>query len=241
MGFNDDNYDAPPSGIHADFDNYEVRRNFTKKVLFLLGAQLLITFGGMFAFHGLQASGAVTLGEGIFSVGLVYTSMALALVLLIGATCCCPMMLRKSPHNIIFLLVWTLFETHVVSFVALTYSFETVSMAFGATSVTVLVVAGLVAFTNFDFSKLLPIMGAILLCWVLMIFASLIIGIAWNQTLYGCIGVTIFTIYLAVDLKMMIGGGKFQYGEDDYVLAAINIYLDIINIFLYMLSIFSDN
>jgi FtsH-binding integral membrane protein len=31
-----------------------------------------------------------------------------------------------------------------------------------------------------------------------------------------------------------------QYDEDSYILAAINLYLDIINIFLYLLQILSD-
>lgn len=112
---------------------------------------------------------------------------------------------------------------------------QTIIASMGATAGIVLIVAGLIAFTNFDFSKLLPIISIVLLGWVITIIITRIIGVSWNQTLIGVIGVTIFTVYLAVDLKMMLGGGRYQYGEDEYVLAALNIFLDIINIFLYML------
>ncbi len=33
---------------------------------------------------------------------------------------------------------------------------------------------------------------------------------------------------------------KFKYSEDDYIIAAINIYLDIILIFLKILELFGD-
>ena len=58
---------------------------------------------------------------------------------------------------------------------------------------------------------------------------------------YSGIGMTIFIIFLAIDLQMIMGGGKYEYSEEDYVLAAINIYLDVINIFLYVLQAFGSN
>merc|ERR1719220_499019 len=105
----------------------------------------------------------------------------------------------------------------------------------GATAGVVLIVSALVWFTSFDFSKLLPIMGAVFLTWILVIIISRIFGISWNRTVYAAIGATIFTIFLAVDLKMIMGNGKFTYGEDD------NVYLDILNIFLYILQFMNND
>jgi FtsH-binding integral membrane protein len=41
-------------------------------------------------------------------------------------------------------------------------------------------------------------------------------------------------------LQMIVGGKnrKIQFGPDDYVFAALNIYLDVINLFLMILSLF---
>merc|ERR1712000_233267 len=235
MGFNDYNYNADEGApIAADFNDSDTRKNFSKKVLALTGIQLLITFGGVGTvsmLHKEDGSGSVNYGEGLFQPWMIWTSIALSITMLIAGICCCSGLLRKSPHNLIFLFVWTLLETHLVSTVGLIYDTKTITSAMGATAGTVLVVAALGAFTKFDFSKLLPIMGAVLICWCLVVFISLLMHMRWNKTLYACIGVTIFTIFLAIDLKMMMGGGRFEYGEDDYVLAAINIYLDIINIF----------
>jgi FtsH-binding integral membrane protein len=42
---------------------------------------------------------------------------------------------------------------------------------------------------------------------------------------------------------MIIGGQNktFKISEDDYILASVALYLDIINIFLYILEILSDS
>ena len=46
--------------------------------------------------------------------------------------------------------------------------------------------------------------------------------------------------FLVVDTQMIIGGThKIQITEEDYVFAALTLYLDIINIFLYILQIVS--
>merc|ERR1711920_104636 len=104
-----------------------------------------------------------------------------------------------------------------------------------------LTISALVSFTSFDFSKLLPIMGAVLLTWIFCTMFMFIFGIGIDSAWRGYIGATIFTVFLAIDMKMVLGGGKYVYGEDDYVLAVINIYMDIINLFLYLLQIFGNS
>jgi len=179
-------------------------------------------------------------GMGIFSMGLVWTSMILSMVLLFGAICCCQGMLRKAPHNLGFLLIWTLLESHLVAFIGLSYAPLVVMQAMGTCALITLTVSALVAFTSFDFSKLLPIMGMVLLTWVFCTFFMMILGVDMDTAWRGYIGATIFTIFLAIDLKMVLGG-KYVYGEEDYVLAVINIYMDIINLFLYLLQIFGSS
>ena len=46
-------------------------------------------------------------------------------------------------------------------------------------------------------------------------------------------------VYIIHDTQLIIGGAnkKYQIAPDDYVLAALTLYLDIINLFLYLLSL----
>jgi len=63
------------------------------------------------------------------------------------------------------------------------------------------------------------------------------------RLVYASLGVILFSFYLLFDIQMMMGGKnkRFQFEEDQYILAAVVIYLDIINIFLYILEIMGNN
>lgn len=55
---------------------------------------------------------------------------------------------------------------------------------------------------------------------------------------YASIGALIFSLYLVYDTQLMMGGKhKYSISPEEYIFAALNLYLDIINIFLYILTI----
>lgn len=46
--------------------------------------------------------------------------------------------------------------------------------------------------------------------------------------------------YLVYDTQIMMGGGKmYSISPEEYIFAALNLYLDIVNLFLYILQIIS--
>ena len=59
------------------------------------------------------------------------------------------------------------------------------------------------------------------------------------KTIYALFGCLIFSLYIVYDTQKVVGGKhhKHQFGTDEYVFAALNLYLDIINLFLYLLEI----
>ena len=55
---------------------------------------------------------------------------------------------------------------------------------------------------------------------------------------YSSLGALLFSFYLVFDVQLMIGGNhKYSISPEEYVFAALNIYLDVINLFTYILSI----
>ena len=55
---------------------------------------------------------------------------------------------------------------------------------------------------------------------------------------YGSIGALIFSLYIVFDTQLMMGGKhKYALDPEEYIFAALNLYLDIINLFLYILMI----
>jgi FtsH-binding integral membrane protein len=46
----------------------------------------------------------------------------------------------------------------------------------------------------------------------------------------------LFGIYLIIDTQLIIGGKRLELSLDDYVIGALILYMDIIQIFLYLLQ-----
>jgi modulator of FtsH protease len=73
---------------------------------------------------------------------------------------------------------------------------------------------------------------------VVLLIASLIngfVGSAAGGLWIAAIGVLIFAGLLVFDTWRLLRSG--MYGQDDYVLAAVSIYLDLLNMFLFILSL----
>jgi FtsH-binding integral membrane protein len=92
-------------------------------------------------------------------------------------------------------------------------------------------------FTKSAFPYLLAIsvvmMGAGLM---LMLFPSQI-----GMSVYAAIGALLFSAYLVFDTQMILGGkNRMQFSLDDYVPAAISLYLDIVSLFIYLLQLFGQ-
>lgn len=51
------------------------------------------------------------------------------------------------------------------------------------------------------------------------------------------LGVLIFGLYLIFDTQLILGKGRHKLSIDDYVLGALILYIDIIMIFIYILSL----
>lgn len=143
---------------------------------------------------------------------------------------------KTVPTNYILLGVFTfctgwmvsMSTIHVKPLIVLEAACLTLAMVF---SITLYAMTTSTDFTVFG--PLLWIFGMVF--GVAGIFLSLFgftKGLLWST-----IGVILFSFYLLYDTQMIMGGDNksVQYDEDSYILAAINLYLDIINIFLYIL------
>jgi protein lifeguard len=53
-------------------------------------------------------------------------------------------------------------------------------------------------------------------------------------------GALLFSAYIVFDVQMMMDGKHVQLSPDDYIMASLQLYLDIVNFFLYILSMLSN-
>jgi len=137
----------------------------------------------------------------------------------------------------LLLTAFTLGEAVTLSLVSMMYDTEAVMIAAGITTAIVFVLTIFAFQTKWDFTM----MRGILICvlFVFCIFGIIMIFLPPSRYLsmvYGGIGALIFSVYLVYDTQMMMGGGhKYSISPEEYIFAAVALYLDIINIFLYVL------
>jgi len=118
-------------------------------------------------------------------------------------------------------------------------SVESVLLAVG---ITAFICFSLTVFsfqTKFDMTAKNGILFVCLM--VFSLFGLLMIFLPRGRTMmliYACLGALLFSAYLVYDTQLMMGGNhKYSISPEEYIFAALNIYLDIVHIFTYILSI----
>jgi hypothetical protein len=133
-----------------------------------------------------------------------------------------------------------------MSSIFLVYDFGTITRVFFITAG----LFGFMAFLGFTTSTDLSKMGAILMMAVFgMIIASVVnwfMNSAQLDYIISCVGVLVFTGLTAYDVQKLkrIGMGV-EYGDANSMklatMGALNLYLDFINLFMFLLRIFGGN
>lgn len=151
---------------------------------------------------------------------------------------CCENVRRKSPINFIVLSIFTVAESYMIAVATFRFQPDDVVMAFGITTALCLALTLFAFQTKWDFTM----MGGMLFVALILLFLLGLISAFFpgkGMTLvYSSCGALLFSIYLIYDTQMMMGGKhKHSISPEEYVFAALTLYLDIINIFMYILSI----
>lgn len=220
-------------GMGSSFSDKAVRLGFIRKVYSILSAQLALTM----AFIGIFFIPAVA-GFARDNSWVLWTALGLSLVMMI-ALVCVPSIRRKSPHNLIFLGLFTVCEGWLVGAICSTYKVEEVLIAVGMTAGVVMALTIFAMQTKIDFTA----WGGALLCVLVVFVLAGFIAAFFKETrtvrlVYASIGAIIFSLYIVFDTQLMLGGKhKYSLDPEEYVFASLNLYLDIINLFLYILQI----
>lgn len=213
-----------------------VRAGFVRKVYGILTVQLFVTFVVAFP---IQASDPQWVAA---NQSLCQAAMFLSLGLVLGVTCCCQTVARTVPYNYMFLFMVTICEAVIVGFVSAMYTTQSVMIAVVLTGgifacLTIYAFTTKTDFTGMGGYLMAALCGLMLTSFVCMFFPS-----PMMQKVMGGLGAIIFSMYIVYDTQLICGGKHktHQFGVDDYVFAALNIYLDIINLFMYLLSMFGE-
>ncbi|XP_016298627.1 protein lifeguard 4-like [Sinocyclocheilus anshuiensis] len=223
----------PRSSIEDDFNygtnvataSVHIRMDFLRKVYTILSLQIIVTTA---------VSALFMLCNPIKN--FVHESPSLVLISAIGSLIlllALAVYRHQHPINLYLLLGFTLLESLSVATAVTFYEYSIVLQAFVLTSAVFL---GLTAYTfqsKRDFSKL----GASLFAglWILII-ASFMRLFFYNDTMelvFAGAGALLFCGFIIFDTHLLM----HKLSPEEHVLASINLYLDIVNLFIYILRI----
>ncbi|OLL22724.1 Protein lifeguard 4 [Neolecta irregularis DAH-3] len=142
---------------------------------------------------------------------------------------------RESyPVNMYLLAVFTTFESYAVANLVTYYDSSTVAMA---TIITMGVFIGLTLFTmqsSYDFSHWGTYLYVTLWITIVAGFVAMFFPFTrWIQMGYAILGTILFSAYILYDTHMIMQ----RLSADEYILAAVSLYLDVINLFLSILRL----
>ncbi|XP_038058413.1 protein lifeguard 3-like isoform X2 [Patiria miniata] len=215
-----------------------VRRKFILKVYLILTAQLAVTFGTVCLFVFVEpVRYYVRNNQAVY-----WASYGVFLFVYIVLVCCADFR-RKTPHNFIALVIFTLALSYMTGTISSFYYNEgngggrvvLIAMAICA-GVTI----GITLFsiqTKYDFTSC----GGFLFifAWSLFLFGFIAI-FTYSQilyTVYAWLAALLFSLFLAYDTQLLVGGKRYQLSEEEYIYGALNLYIDIVYIFLIILSL----
>eukprot|EP00640_Fibrocapsa_japonica_P002609 CAMPEP_0113933662 /NCGR_PEP_ID=MMETSP1339-20121228/909_1 /TAXON_ID=94617 /ORGANISM="Fibrocapsa japonica" /LENGTH=251 /DNA_ID=CAMNT_0000935065 /DNA_START=43 /DNA_END=798 /DNA_ORIENTATION=+ /assembly_acc=CAM_ASM_000762 len=206
-----------------------LRKGFIRKVYGILSFQLFLTtaLSALFMLYQPALHWVLT------NTWMYWVTLVLSFVLLFALFC----FKDKHPTNMYLLTAWTACMSYGVGLICAAYQATGQGkIVLEAVGLTLTVFLGLTVFTmqsKWDFSFL----GAGLYCclWILIVWGFVAAIFHVGEFMYAVFGAIIFSLYIVFDTWLITK----KLGYDDYILAAVNLYLDIINLFLFILQILS--
>lgn len=235
---------GPDGEYLSEMTDISVRHTFVQKVYAILCVQLVATalIGGLTMYLLDGAS------QGVLTICFFLSFVVLMATMCISA--CNPELMRNFPSNYVILCVFTLAESILVGAIGSRYTAESVLIV---VVITAVVVFGLTLFacqTSYDFTGWGPYLlcALLVLCGLSFCFViGALLGLANSPAfkalhlVFAGISALLFSFYIVHDTQLIMGGKHTtMFSIDDYCMAALALYMDIIQLFLQLLSLFGD-
>ncbi|XP_074561468.1 protein LIFEGUARD 2-like [Curcuma longa] len=212
----------------------DLRWAFIRKIYFILSLQLALT-----VVVALVVVAVRPISQFIVSSSAGLAVYLLALVLPLITLCFLSHYHQRHPVNLLLLGLFTVLLSFAVG---LTCAFTSGKIILEAAILTAVVVVSLTAYTfwaarrGHDFSFLGPFLFSAFI--MMMAFSSIQILSPLGKTsvmIYGGLSAIVYAGYILYETDNLIK----RYTYDEYILAAVSLYLDILNLFLSLISMLS--
>ncbi|KAH8309259.1 hypothetical protein KR059_007384, partial [Drosophila kikkawai] len=217
------------------FDDQSIRKGFIRKVFGIFLVQLLFTLGVMALFVYHNPTKYFVQKNPIVVIIAVLINIMIAILIVLSET-----VRRKHPINLVCLGIYTVTMSLLLGAVSSYMDADVVLLAVGITAILVIGLSLYALQTKIDYTA----MGAVLVT-LTMFFILMAAMMFWsplaryqNNLPISLFGALLGCFYLIYDIQMMVGGNhQYQFDPEEYVFAALSLYVDVIQILIYILRI----
>ncbi|KAG2437623.1 hypothetical protein HYH02_011262 [Chlamydomonas schloesseri] len=229
-------FDVEKGASLSAFAERTVRQGFVRKVFGLLAVQLALTTVIAGSFVASTAIKAFVAANPWVLMLSMLTAFGILLVLTLSSSA------RQShPMNLLLLFAFTAAEGVLVGAASAASRTDIVLLAFGLTAG---ITAAMTAYALTTKNDLTMSGAALYSClWGLLLagLVGLFVRTSAFNIMLSALGAVLFSVYIAYDVQCLLGGEhKYAVSPDEYVLGAIAIYLDIINLFMHILRLLNE-
>lgn len=211
-----------------------------RKVMGLLAAQLLLTVAIAAPIVGHAATRSFV-AKNVWIVGLsMVTNIVLVLVLMLSKKA-----RHSHPTNLVLLGAFTATEGVLLGVISSSYQLQAVLLAAGLTAIITVGLAVYALQTKHDFTM----QGGLLLTLLLgLVFTGVLAAFTRSPAMHlllAGLGAVLFGAYIVYDVQLLAGNvageqAAVQLSPDEYVVGAIMVYVDIVNLFLHLLRFIAE-
>lgn len=239
-----------------------IRLDFVKKVYSLLIAMLLVSFGiaAPFVFSTASTMSFMQGHSWILFACMAFLALNNAVNIAMGLEACCGggactetyfRMMKTVPYNYVFLFLYATCFGFVIGGICTQYNAASVCLVFAITAGLMTALTIYAITTEQDFTG----MGMYLCAFS---FGLAILGLIAMFMPYGSFihkliavgGAVLFSFVIIYDTQLIFGTAPFsmensvvrktEFTIDMYAFAAYQLYLDFVNMFLYLLQLFAE-
>ena len=221
-----------------DDDTYiqaQIRIGFIKKVSGILLAQLSFTFLFVLLLQ-LNIIKKLFIKYEIISGICILLSMV-AFIIIYFVLICNRKLGKTVPYNYILLSLITFFETIICASIAMAYSIDVVLVSLILTIVSAGAIIIYAIKTKKNFTNMGLILAVFMSQLIMVGILRIFIRSEFVKVFYCLFGTLVVGMYLVYDVQLIYGKVGLAYEVDDYILAALELYIDIIRLFLEILRI----
>lgn len=217
------------------FEEKKERVKFIRKTLALFLISMFSTFVSCITFKYNDSLKNIILSE----VGQVFTIISfVGTSLIIFITMCYDNLLRKYPFNYFIYCIFTLGISWLIG--TSTIYIKT-DILIAAITITTGVISSLIIYALITTSDFTGYSEYFFVALVAMILTGTINTVLHNSVIHLLIigfGCLLFSLIIVYDIQMIVTQKhiKYKFSVNDSVLAAISLYIDSINLFIYILD-----